>query len=167
MIGIELTKPMQRPLLTQRAADNGLLISVTAENVVRLLPPLIMTHRAKRTKWSRFFVPLIRTFLTEHTMTHGSSTTCSFPISDASEYAYLFERAALIKRKFKAYEKHHTLSRPHAGADLRESIDAHARELRGRHVPAGRQRRSSDHRRQPARSRRTDRGQRQGHQPHG
>ena len=29
---------------------------------------------------------------------------------DASEYAYLFERAALIKRKFKAYEKHHTLS---------------------------------------------------------
>ena len=27
----------------------------------------------------------------------------------AQEYAYLFERAALIKRKFKAYEKHHTL----------------------------------------------------------
>ena len=28
---------------------------------------------------------------------------------DASEYAYLFERAALIKRKFKAYEKHQPL----------------------------------------------------------
>ncbi len=28
----------------------------------------------------------------------------------AEEYAYLFERAATIKRKFKAYEKHHTLS---------------------------------------------------------
>ena len=28
----------------------------------------------------------------------------------ADEYAYLFERAALIKRKFKAYEKHHTLA---------------------------------------------------------
>ena len=28
---------------------------------------------------------------------------------DADEYAYLFERAALIKRKFKAYEKHHPL----------------------------------------------------------
>ncbi len=27
----------------------------------------------------------------------------------ASDYAYLFERAALIKRKFKAYEKHYTL----------------------------------------------------------
>jgi ornithine carbamoyltransferase len=28
----------------------------------------------------------------------------------ADEYAYLFEQAALIKRKFKAYEKHHTLA---------------------------------------------------------
>ncbi len=28
---------------------------------------------------------------------------------DASEYAYLFERAGEIKRKFKAYEKHHPL----------------------------------------------------------
>ncbi len=27
----------------------------------------------------------------------------------ADEYAYLFERAALIKKKFKAYEKHHSL----------------------------------------------------------
>jgi ornithine carbamoyltransferase len=27
----------------------------------------------------------------------------------ADEYAYLFARAALIKKKFKAYEKHHTL----------------------------------------------------------
>ena len=28
----------------------------------------------------------------------------------AEEYAYLFERAAIIKRKFKAYETHHTLA---------------------------------------------------------
>ena len=28
----------------------------------------------------------------------------------AAEYAYLFERAALIKKKFKTYEKHHTLA---------------------------------------------------------
>ena len=28
---------------------------------------------------------------------------------DAAEYAYLFERAALIKKKFKAYEKHQPL----------------------------------------------------------
>ncbi|MDO9196709.1 MAG: ornithine carbamoyltransferase, partial [Rhodoferax sp.] len=29
---------------------------------------------------------------------------------DASDYAYLFERAALIKKKFKAYDKHHPLA---------------------------------------------------------
>ena len=29
---------------------------------------------------------------------------------DANEYAYLFARAALIKKKFKAYEKHHVLA---------------------------------------------------------
>jgi ornithine carbamoyltransferase len=28
----------------------------------------------------------------------------------AAEYAYIFERAALIKKKFKAYDKHHTLA---------------------------------------------------------
>src|SRR6218665_3199016 len=28
---------------------------------------------------------------------------------DADTYAYLFERAALLKHKFKAYEKHHPL----------------------------------------------------------
>ncbi len=28
----------------------------------------------------------------------------------ADEYAYIFQRAALIKKKFKAYEKHHTLA---------------------------------------------------------
>ena len=27
----------------------------------------------------------------------------------ADEYAYLFERAAIIKKKFKAYEKYHPL----------------------------------------------------------
>ena len=27
----------------------------------------------------------------------------------ADEYAYLFERAAIIKKKFKSYEKHHPL----------------------------------------------------------
>ncbi len=28
----------------------------------------------------------------------------------SDEYAYVFTRAALIKKKFKAYEKHHTLA---------------------------------------------------------
>ena len=41
MLGIELAKPCSA--LVQQCADNGLLISVTADSVVRLVPPLIMT----------------------------------------------------------------------------------------------------------------------------
>ena len=41
MLGIDLAKPCGA--LVQRAADAGLLISVTADTVVRLVPPLILT----------------------------------------------------------------------------------------------------------------------------
>lgn len=41
MIGIELAEPV--PDLVQRALDAGLLINVTQEKVVRLLPPLTLT----------------------------------------------------------------------------------------------------------------------------
>jgi len=43
LIGIELEKPC-RPIL-QMAADNGLLISVTSEKVIRILPPLILQQK--------------------------------------------------------------------------------------------------------------------------
>ena len=42
MIGIELDHPC--PELVTQAADKGLLLNVTAGNVIRLLPPLIMTR---------------------------------------------------------------------------------------------------------------------------
>jgi acetylornithine aminotransferase len=41
MIGIELDRPCAE--LVQRALDRGLLINVTAERVIRLLPPLVTT----------------------------------------------------------------------------------------------------------------------------
>ncbi len=41
MLGIELAKPCSA--LTQQCADHGLLISVTADSVVRLVPSLILT----------------------------------------------------------------------------------------------------------------------------
>jgi len=43
MIGIELERPCGD--LVQLALDSGLLINVTVENVIRLLPPLIMNER--------------------------------------------------------------------------------------------------------------------------
>ena len=61
MMGIELDRPCGE--LLQRAADAGLLISVTADSVVRLLPPLIMTP-AEGDEVVRILAPLVREFLT-------------------------------------------------------------------------------------------------------
>ncbi|HEX7887783.1 MAG TPA: aspartate aminotransferase family protein [Ramlibacter sp.] len=62
MIGMELTKPCG--VLTQRAAEAGLLISVTADTVVRLLPPLIMTEQ-QADDVVAILAPLVRQFLAE------------------------------------------------------------------------------------------------------
>ena len=62
MIGVELT--MACGALTQQAADKGLLISVTADNVIRLVPPLIMTV-SEADEVASILVPLIRQFLAE------------------------------------------------------------------------------------------------------
>ena len=60
MIGVELARTCNA--LTQRAADHGLLISVTADNVIRLLPPLIMTT-AEADEVVRILAPLVKDFL--------------------------------------------------------------------------------------------------------
>jgi acetylornithine aminotransferase len=62
MIGIELTEPCG-PLVGQ-AADEGLLINVTAENVVRLLPPLIFTDE-QADQLVNTLVPLIKAYSVE------------------------------------------------------------------------------------------------------
>ena len=60
MIGIELDRPCGD--LLKQACDAGLLISVTADRVVRLLPPLIMTT-AEADKVVAILAPLIKKFL--------------------------------------------------------------------------------------------------------
>ena len=62
MLGIELARPCG--VLTQRAADAGLLISVTADSVIRLVPPLILTQ-AEADEMVAILVPLIEAFLKE------------------------------------------------------------------------------------------------------
>jgi len=62
MIGIELAKPCG--VITQRAADAGLLLSVTADTVVRLVPPLIMTT-AEADEVAAILLPIIHAFLAE------------------------------------------------------------------------------------------------------
>jgi len=60
MLGIELDRPCGD--LLGIAADAGLLISVTADTVIRLLPPLIMTP-AEGDDVVRILAPLVRQFL--------------------------------------------------------------------------------------------------------
>lgn len=62
MIGVQLDRPCG--VLTQRAADAGLLISVTADSVIRLVPPLIMTL-AEADEVAQRLLPLIQQFLSE------------------------------------------------------------------------------------------------------
>lgn len=62
MLGIDLAKPCGA--LTQRAADAGLLISVTADTVVRLVPPLILSL-AEADEIIAILCPLISAFLKE------------------------------------------------------------------------------------------------------
>jgi acetylornithine aminotransferase len=60
MIGVELALPCGG--LTAQAAEKGLLISVTADNVIRLIPPLIITQ-AQADEVVSMLAPLVKDFL--------------------------------------------------------------------------------------------------------
>ncbi|MDO8276159.1 MAG: aminotransferase class III-fold pyridoxal phosphate-dependent enzyme, partial [Serpentinimonas sp.] len=62
MIGIELDRPCAA--LVNRCAEAGLLISVTADRVIRLVPPLILTA-AEADEIVALLVPQIKAFLAE------------------------------------------------------------------------------------------------------
>ena len=62
MLGIDLSKPCGA--LVQQAADKGLLISVTADSVVRLVPPLILSA-TEADQIVAILCPLISAFLKE------------------------------------------------------------------------------------------------------
>lgn len=65
MIGIELLRPCG--VLVARALAQGLIINVTRDSVVRLLPPLVLT-RADADYLIATLAPLIREFLSEPVM---------------------------------------------------------------------------------------------------
>jgi acetylornithine aminotransferase len=60
MIGVELDRPCG--VLLERAADAGLLISVTADSVIRIVPPLIM-NGAEAEEVVAKLCPLVKAFL--------------------------------------------------------------------------------------------------------
>ena len=71
MIGIELDRPCGE--LLGRAASAGLMISVTAERVVRLLPPLILS-REEAAQMVALLCPLIKDFLAAPTAATPASS---------------------------------------------------------------------------------------------
>jgi len=60
MIGVELERPCGE--LVKQALDAGLVINVTADNVIRLLPPLVMSEAEGRMVVERL-APLVQRFL--------------------------------------------------------------------------------------------------------
>jgi acetylornithine aminotransferase len=62
MLGIELARPCG--VLLQRAAKAGLMLSVTADSVIRLVPPLILSAE-EAAQIVAILCPLIRDFLAE------------------------------------------------------------------------------------------------------
>ena len=62
MIGVELAKPCG--VLVGRAAEAGLLVSVTADSVIRLVPPLILSA-AEADEIVALLAPLVQTLLAE------------------------------------------------------------------------------------------------------
>ncbi|MBN9408206.1 MAG: aspartate aminotransferase family protein [Burkholderiales bacterium] len=62
MLGVELDRPCG--VIVQRACDAGLLLSVTADSVIRLVPALILTE-AEADEIVARLAPLVRQFLSE------------------------------------------------------------------------------------------------------
>jgi acetylornithine/N-succinyldiaminopimelate aminotransferase len=62
MIGIQLARPCG--VLLARAAAAGLMISVTADSVIRIVPPLILTH-GEAAQIVAILCPLVKAFLAE------------------------------------------------------------------------------------------------------
>jgi acetylornithine/N-succinyldiaminopimelate aminotransferase len=62
MIGIELDRPCGE--LVKQALDTGLLINVTADKVIRLLPPLVM-NRKEAQHLVDILAPLVKNFLSQ------------------------------------------------------------------------------------------------------
>jgi acetylornithine aminotransferase len=62
MLGIELEKPCG--VLVGRALEAGLLINVTRDRVIRMLPPLLI-NKTEADEIIKILVPLIKAFNAE------------------------------------------------------------------------------------------------------
>jgi hypothetical protein len=106
MIGIELDRACGD--LVKMALAEKMLINVTNDNVVRLLPPLVMTQ-ADAELLTEKLARLIRTFWAER---HARPVKHFLQFKDLTraELEHLFLRTRVIKERFKRYQPYHPLA---------------------------------------------------------
>jgi hypothetical protein len=104
MIGIELDRPCAE--LVAVARDAGVLINVTADTVIRLVPPLIYGAAEVDA-----LVAAVSGIVKNLPAAGGVMLKHFLQFKDLSrdELLYLFERARLIKSRFKRYQPYHPL----------------------------------------------------------
>ena len=121
MIGIELDRPCGE--LVRQALAAGLLINVTHDTVIRMLPPLILSAEEADLIVERL-APLISAFLRSQTEVTSNTTakgglSCmaggirhflQFADFDRTELEWVFERSRIIKDRFKRYQFYQPLA---------------------------------------------------------
>ena len=60
-------------MLLTRAAEAGLLVSITADSVIRIVPPLILSAAEADEIVARALAPLVKSFLAEQAMKPGDT----------------------------------------------------------------------------------------------
>jgi acetylornithine aminotransferase len=70
MIGVELDRPCGE--IVKTALARGLIVNVTADNVIRLLPPLVMNADEGRQVVERL-APIVREFLEQPAATRAAA----------------------------------------------------------------------------------------------
>ena len=82
MIGVELARPCGE--LVRHALDAGLVLNVTADNVIRMLPALVISEAEGRDAVERL-VPLVKAFLAQgNAQPTKASTATPHPASAAA-----------------------------------------------------------------------------------
>ena len=121
-----------------RARAHGLLLSVAGGNVVRFVPPLVVS-KAEIDEAVEILDAVLGGVRDERDAGRPSDS-CRFDDLPAGGIEALIRRAEELRALRAAAHAARHASRPRAGHGVREGLDAHARQLRDRHVRARRPR---------------------------
>ncbi len=156
MIGIELDRPCGA--VVAAGLDAGILINVTADKVVRLLPPLVMSD-AEADELVDTLATVLKAFLGRLRIADENPETLSAVQGFQPRRIRVPVRAcAPHQAAVQGLPEVLAAGGSHAGDDLREGQHAYAPVFRGRHASTWRFGDLSQHARFATRARRTGRG---------